>query len=207
MTDDDIHALIIDLIESHVDEEDRQLVLDWVLYGGARIYDARRLGQHGAEDDEMETAFGGQVPRRPATLATRVANAADFSSLRKYSSERKAGDTACHAPATYPRESALKIRAGYDVAFQCVQEMPMVLMLSVHPSRQPDLLTEHVIRFSPGVASRDYRDAFGNICTRLVAPPGLIEIKTNSSSKTAACPMRSRQMRSNGASMYCRTRR
>ena len=31
MTDDDIHALIIDLIESHVDEEDRQLVLDWVM--------------------------------------------------------------------------------------------------------------------------------------------------------------------------------
>ena len=27
----------------------------------------------------------------------------------------------------------------------------MVLMLSVHPSRQPDLLTEHVIQFSPGV--------------------------------------------------------
>ena len=53
----------------------------------------------------------------------------------------------------------------------------MVLMLSVHPSRQPDLLTEHVIQFSPGVTSRDYHDAFGNICTRLVAPPGLIEIK------------------------------
>jgi hypothetical protein len=31
MTDDDIHALIIDLIESHVDEENRELVLDWVL--------------------------------------------------------------------------------------------------------------------------------------------------------------------------------
>jgi len=31
MTDDDIHALIIDLIESHVDEENRELVLDWVM--------------------------------------------------------------------------------------------------------------------------------------------------------------------------------
>ena len=41
----------------------------------------------------------------------------------------------------------------------------MVLMLSVHPSRQPDLLTEHVIRFSPGVAFRHYRDAFGKTRT------------------------------------------
>ena len=43
MTDDDIHALIIDLIESHVDEEDRQPGIG-LGYGGARIYDARRLG-------------------------------------------------------------------------------------------------------------------------------------------------------------------
>jgi transglutaminase-like putative cysteine protease len=133
----------------------------------------RRLLAADRSRNPLAGEFRASQQRSPA----RVANAADFSSLRKYSSERKAGDTACHAPATYPRESALKIRAGYDIAFQCVQEMPMVLMLSVHPSRQPDLLTEHVIRFSPGVASRDYRDAFGNICTRLVAPPGLIEIK------------------------------
>ena len=31
MTDDDIHTLIVDLIESHVDEENRDLVLDWVM--------------------------------------------------------------------------------------------------------------------------------------------------------------------------------
>ncbi len=45
----------------------------------------------------------------------------------------------------------MKIRAGYDIAFQCYQETPMVLMLSVHPSRQPDLLTEHRIRLSNGI--------------------------------------------------------
>jgi transglutaminase-like putative cysteine protease len=50
-------------------------------------------------------------------------------------------------------------------------------MLSVHPSRQPDLLTPHRISFSAGVQSRDYLDAFGNICTRLVAPPGLLHIR------------------------------
>lgn len=71
----------------------------------------------------------------------------------------------------------MKIRAGYDIAFHCFQEVPMLLMLSVHPSRQQDLLTQHAIRFSPNAEARDFRDAFGNVCTRLVAPPGLIEIR------------------------------
>jgi hypothetical protein len=44
-------------------------------------------------------------------------------------------------------EATLKIRAGYDIAFNCLQEVPMLLMLSVHPCRQQDLLTDHVIRF------------------------------------------------------------
>jgi transglutaminase-like putative cysteine protease len=74
-------------------------------------------------------------------------------------------------------EATLKIRAGYDIAFNCFQEVPMLLMLSIHPSRQQDLLTDHVIRFSPNVQARDFRDAFGNVCTRLVAPPGLIELR------------------------------
>ena len=71
----------------------------------------------------------------------------------------------------------MKIEAGYDIAFYCAQEVPIVLMLSVHPSRQGDLLTEHRIELSPAVEARDYLDAFGNICTRLVAPPGLLEIR------------------------------
>jgi transglutaminase-like putative cysteine protease len=74
-------------------------------------------------------------------------------------------------------EAALKIRAGYNIAFNCFQEVPMLLILSVHPSRQQDLLTQHAIRFSPNADARDFRDAFGNVCTRLVAPPGLMEIR------------------------------
>jgi transglutaminase-like putative cysteine protease len=73
----------------------------------------------------------------------------------------------------------VEIRAGYDIAFQCFQETPMVLMLSIEPARQGDLLSEHRIQFSPDVPSRDYVDMFGNTCTRIVAPPGLIEIRND----------------------------
>ncbi|HEY4986132.1 MAG TPA: transglutaminase family protein, partial [Bradyrhizobium sp.] len=31
--------------------------------------------------------------------------------------------------------------------------------------------------FSPNVVAQDYEDVFGNVCTRLVAPPGLMEIR------------------------------
>jgi transglutaminase-like putative cysteine protease len=71
----------------------------------------------------------------------------------------------------------VEIRAGYDIAFQCFQETPMVLMLSIEPARLGDLLSEHRIRFSPDIAARDYVDMFGNTCTRIVAPPGLLEIR------------------------------
>jgi transglutaminase-like putative cysteine protease len=53
----------------------------------------------------------------------------------------------------------------------------MVLMLSIEPARVRDLLSEHRIGFSPDIASHDYVDMFGNTCTRIVAPAGLIEIR------------------------------
>jgi transglutaminase-like putative cysteine protease len=53
----------------------------------------------------------------------------------------------------------------------------MILMLSIEPARLPDLLSEHAIRFSPDIPSTDYVDVFGNTCTRIIAPAGLIEIR------------------------------
>ena len=70
----------------------------------------------------------------------------------------------------------MQIRAGYDIAFQCFQETPMILMLSIHPSRAKDLQTPHRITFAQDVQARDYLDMFGNTCTRIIAPPGVIEI-------------------------------
>lgn len=47
------------------------------------------------------------------------------------------------------------IRAGYDIAFDCSQEVPMVVLLSVHPSRQKDLLNEYTLEVSPRVITRN----------------------------------------------------
>jgi transglutaminase-like putative cysteine protease len=73
----------------------------------------------------------------------------------------------------------VEIRAGYDIALQCFQETPMILMLNIEPARTSDLRSEHGIQFSQDISSHDYIDIFGNTCTRIVAPAGLIEIRND----------------------------
>jgi len=49
----------------------------------------------------------------------------------------------------------VKIRIGYEITYDCPQPTPMILVLSVHPSRQADLLTAQRIVFDP--ADHRYR--------------------------------------------------
>jgi transglutaminase-like putative cysteine protease len=70
----------------------------------------------------------------------------------------------------------MKIRTGFDIAFTLAQPTPMILMLTVHPSRMADVLTPHVITFDPPVETHEYRDAYDNICHRIIAPPGQLTL-------------------------------
>ena len=73
----------------------------------------------------------------------------------------------------------MQIKAGYRIAFDCPQPTPMLLMLSVHPSRLADLDRPHDIRFDPPIPSHSYEDGFGNTCTRILAPAGVLTIATD----------------------------
>ncbi len=72
----------------------------------------------------------------------------------------------------------MKIRAGYELVYDCPQPTPMLLMLSVHPSRSGDLLTPHEMSFDPPIDATHYRDGFNNVCTRIVAPAGRLTISS-----------------------------
>jgi transglutaminase-like putative cysteine protease len=72
----------------------------------------------------------------------------------------------------------MRIHAGYDISFDCPQVTPMMLVISVHPSRAGDLLTPGPITVSPGAPLRTYRDQFDNVCTRILAPPGRTTLST-----------------------------
>jgi transglutaminase-like putative cysteine protease len=64
------------------------------------------------------------------------------------------------------------IRAGFEITYDCPVPTPMNLLLSVRPERLPDLVTTQRITASGRVHLRQYRDLFGNIANRLVAPAG-----------------------------------
>ena len=73
----------------------------------------------------------------------------------------------------------MRIRAGYQIVYDCPQPTPMLLMVSPHPSRVPDLEAPHLVTYDPPIGSHHYTDGFGNTCTRIVAPAGRLTIATD----------------------------
>lgn len=69
------------------------------------------------------------------------------------------------------------IRLGYDIVFDIPVPVPFVALLSVHPSRMGDLLEPDEMRVDPPVPVERYRDCFGNICSRFLAPAGSIQLQ------------------------------
>ena len=54
----------------------------------------------------------------------------------------------------------MKIQAGYEISYDCAQPTPMILMLSVHPSRIADLITPDRLRLDPAIPANSYHDGF-----------------------------------------------
>jgi transglutaminase-like putative cysteine protease len=69
------------------------------------------------------------------------------------------------------------IRLGYDIEFEIPAPVAMVSMLSVHPSRAPDLRAPDELAIEPELALTGYFDGFGNRCTRFVAPAGPLRLR------------------------------
>lgn len=73
----------------------------------------------------------------------------------------------------------LRIQKGFEVVYDCPEPVPMMLILSTHPSRQADLETPDQLRTDPAVEVRQYVDRFGNLCSRLLAPAGRITLSSD----------------------------
>jgi transglutaminase-like putative cysteine protease len=71
------------------------------------------------------------------------------------------------------------IRAGYEITYECTQPTPMLLVLSVHPSRTDQLRSPERMTFNPPIPAQDYVDGFGNVCTRVLAPVGRTTISND----------------------------
>jgi transglutaminase-like putative cysteine protease len=80
------------------------------------------------------------------------------------------------------------IRLGYDIQFYVPTPTSYVAQLHVHPSRVADLREPDVVHLDGDIASIDYSDSYGNICTRFVAPGGPLRIWTSTLIEDSGVP-------------------
>ncbi len=73
----------------------------------------------------------------------------------------------------------MRIHTGFQITFDCPRPTPMLLMLSVHPSRRDDLETADWLKSEPALDVRQYLDDYGNICSRIMAPAGRITLSSD----------------------------
>jgi transglutaminase-like putative cysteine protease len=73
----------------------------------------------------------------------------------------------------------MEIHAGYKISYDCPQPTPMILQLSVHPSRTADLLTWDRVQLDPPIPANTYHDVFGNFCHVIQAPAGRLAVSTD----------------------------
>jgi hypothetical protein len=78
----------------------------------------------------------------------------------------------------------MHIRVGYELIYHCPQETPMLLLVTTHSSRASDIVLPDSVTTDPAVPITAYHDAFGNWCTRLVAPAGQMRV---TSCRAPAC--------------------
>ncbi|MEO8240748.1 MAG: transglutaminase family protein [bacterium] len=80
------------------------------------------------------------------------------------------------------------IRYGYDITVSCMQDTPMICMMSARDDRRDDMRRQAGIVTDPSVPTSSYRDMFGNTCRRFVAPAGLFRIRDDNTVFTSDQP-------------------
>ena len=80
------------------------------------------------------------------------------------------------------------IRYGYEIAITCPRPTPVVCLLTVHDERAADIRSPETVVTTPPVATTTYRDLFGNVCRRFVAPAGDFAISADGTVEDSGLP-------------------
>jgi transglutaminase-like putative cysteine protease len=72
----------------------------------------------------------------------------------------------------------MRIRVGYEFIYSFPQPTPIILTVNIHSSRVSDILIPDQLTTDRSVPIAAYHDGFGNWCSRILAPPGRIRIKS-----------------------------
>jgi transglutaminase-like putative cysteine protease len=71
----------------------------------------------------------------------------------------------------------VKIRIGYELAFEVPQPTAMQLLLYVHRDRALALQSPEQLIVEPATTLEDFVDGFGNRAARILAPAGLVRLR------------------------------
>jgi hypothetical protein len=71
------------------------------------------------------------------------------------------------------------IRIGYDIVLRLSNASPVIFLLRIHPSLQPNLAVPEEFQIEPDLPIDYYLDSFGNRCGRLDAPAGSIRFRNH----------------------------
>ncbi|MEO1328509.1 MAG: transglutaminase family protein [Pseudomonadota bacterium] len=82
----------------------------------------------------------------------------------------------------------MRLRFGCRVSFELPAATPMILLLTTHFSRAADLERPDRLKATPSVVIGAYRDRFGNWCSRLTAPAGLLTVTAEGVMRDAGLP-------------------
>jgi hypothetical protein len=74
---------------------------------------------------------------------------------------------------------AIHLQVGFELRYDCPQPVPMILLVNMHFSRAADIVVADRLTTDPVIPVTAYRDAFGNWCSRLIAPTGRLRLTAN----------------------------
>ena len=70
----------------------------------------------------------------------------------------------------------MQLRIGFDLTYSFPQPTPIILHVNVHYSRAYDMIVPDRLTTEPPLPVTGYRDGFGNLCARLLAPAGRLRL-------------------------------
>jgi transglutaminase-like putative cysteine protease len=70
----------------------------------------------------------------------------------------------------------MQLRIGFELIYSFPQPTPIILAVNVHYSRAYDIVVPDILITEPSIPVTGYRDGFGNLCARVLAPAGRLRL-------------------------------
>jgi len=82
----------------------------------------------------------------------------------------------------------LRLRIGVEIDYEFVARTPVIALMNVRPELAQRLETPDLLHTDPGVPISRYVDEFGNLCSRLIAPAGVMRLRTSGVIRDSGLP-------------------